>query len=133
MDLSVFVRSACRHAKPPSRVAPASETAASRKLCLSLSGVLRAATADRATLAPCGLGLFARPLMSRAHGMCSFSTLAGNLALLLRTHRGESAPTTLVCLHSFPLSFSCVLPNLFGLLDTGSPGSARRSYAADGR
>src|SRR5437879_913071 len=68
-------------------------------LRLGLSGALRATTADRATFPPRCLGLFARPFVSCTHSMCSFSTLAGNLALLLGTHRGKSAPTTLICLH----------------------------------
>ena len=86
---------------------------------LRLSGTFWTPTADRATFSSSCLGLFARPLMSCTHSMCSFSTLAGNLALFFRTHRGKSAPTTLTCLHVSTLFLLALfVKNFFGLGDT---------------
>src|SRR5262245_55363643 len=47
--------------------------------------------ARHASLAAGFARFFARPLVSRPFGMCGLATLAGNLALLLTVHRGESA------------------------------------------
>src|SRR5216684_104136 len=66
---------------------------------LNLDGGLRTTAANRATLATCDLRLFTCPLVRCAQCMGGFSTLTGNLALLLWTHRCKTSTMTFLYLH----------------------------------